>query len=150
MKNIIIGIALLAVLLGVSVWWSKSLSANDPSVISTSGLHWHPVLALYVKGEQLPIPENIGVGQQYAGMPTYDAGMKMTAMHTHEGDGTIHLEFPGTVRRKDLILGNFFAIWGHDMRSLGSNMRMTVNGVENTEYENYELQDGDNIVLTYD
>ena len=36
------------------------------------------------------------------------------------------------------------------MRSFGTNMRMTVNGIENTEYENYQMKDGDTIELRYE
>jgi len=48
------------------------------------------------------------------------------------------------------MLENFFRNWGKDMRSFGANMRMTVNGVENTEFENYMMRDGDKIELRYD
>lgn len=120
--------------------WSKSL-ANNPNTISTNGIHWHPRLTIYVKGEKQEIPANIGIGATH------------NPMHTHgddSADGVVHLEFGGTVRTKDLRLGNFFTIWKRDMRSLGTNMRMTVNGQENTEYENYIMRDSDDIVLKYD
>jgi hypothetical protein len=149
-KLIIGGIvgALLLVLGGT--WWTNSMQSDDPDVLSKNGLHWHPQLAIFVKGEKVAIPQNIGIGPQYAGMPTFDSGMQMTAMHTHEDMPVIHLEFPGIVREKDIVLGNFFRIWGKDMRSFGTNMRMTVNGEVNTEFENYIMGDGDKIELRYD
>ena len=152
MKNIatkwwIVGaLALIALLIG----WSKILQSSDPNVIAQSGLHWHPRLAIYVKGEKVEIPQNIGIGPQYAGMPTFDSGMRMTAMHTHEDMPVIHLEFPGLVRTDDIVLGNFFRIWGKDMGSFGNNVRMVVNGKESTEYENYVMRDGDRIELTFE
>ena len=130
--------------------WSKSLQNADPNVISQNGLHWHPELQIYVKGEKQDIPENIGVGIQNASKPTYDPGMRMTSMHTHEPGGTIHFEFPGRVTRENTKLGNFFKIWDRDMRSFGSNVRMTVNGAPNTEYENYMMRDGDKVELHYE
>ena len=137
---------LIAILLG----WSKWLQSSDPNVIAQNGLHWHPRLSITVKGAEVPIPPNIGVGPQYAGMPTFDASMKMAAMHTHEDMPVIHLEFPGLVREKDIVLGNFFQIWGKDMGSFGNNVRMVVNGKESTEYENYVMRDGDRIELTFE
>ena len=87
----------------------------------------------------------------HAGMPGYDASMQMAAMHTHDASGVIHLEFArGPVRQDDVKLSQFFYMWGKDMRSFGGNMRMMVNGVENTEYENYMMQDGDKIELHYE
>lgn len=36
------------------------------------------------------------------------------------------------------------------MRLFGENMKMTVNGEENTEYENYIMRDKNNIELRFD
>ena len=141
---------LAAVLLFGGVWWSKSLSETDSNIVAQNGLHWHPQLTIYVKGLEQEIPANIGIGPQYAGTPGYDLQMQMTPVHTHEDLPVIHLEFSGSVTRVDIKLGQFFKIWGKDMRSFGGNIQMTVNGVANTEYENYELKDGDKITLSYE
>lgn len=138
MKNVLIVGGLVLVLLVSGAWWSRNLQTNDPDIVSRSGLHWHPHLEIYVKGKQVPVAANIGIGAVHQ------------PMHTHDTSGTIHLEFQGLVRTKDLSLGNFFRIWGKDIRSFGGTMRMTVNGVENTDYENYVLRDGDKIELHYE
>ncbi|MEK7201384.1 MAG: hypothetical protein AAB737_01990, partial [Patescibacteria group bacterium] len=62
----------------------------------------------------------------------------------------IHLEFEGLVKKQDITLGKFFTLWGKDMRSLGTTVRMMVNGVENTEYESYIFKEGDRVELYYD
>ena len=149
-KNILIIGGLAVLLLIGGVWWSNSLQSNDPNLISTRGVHWHPQITIYVKGETHEIPANIGIGSQYASLPTFDSRMEMASMHTHEPDGTIHFEFSGIVRREDTKLGTFFRIWGKDFMSFGSSVTMTVNGEENTELENYEMKDGDKIVLRYE
>lgn len=149
MKNILIVGGLIALLLIGGVLWSKSLQSNNPDVISTRGVHWHPKITIYVNEEKQDIPENIGIGTQYASKPTFDQSMRMTAMHTHEPDGTIHLEFPEVVKRTDTVLGNFFRIWGKDFMEFGTSVTMTVNGKENTELEMYEMRDGDQIELRY-
>lgn len=135
--GIIIGSIVVALLLG-STWLSRSLQSNNPDVLSQSGLHWHPLLEIYVKGEKVEIPQNIGLGTTH--LP----------VHTHEDLPIIHLEFSGVVRKEDAMLGEFFKSWERDMRSFGTNMRMTVNGKENTEYEKYVMHDGDKIELRYD
>jgi hypothetical protein len=150
MKNIFVIGGLAVLLLIGGVWWSNSLQESDPDTISTRGVHWHPQVEIYIKGEKQEIPANIGIGPQYASMPTFDTSMRMTAMHTHEPDGTIHLEFPARVTREDTTLGNFFAIWGKGLMSFGSSVTMTVNGEENTELEDYEMKDGDKIELRYE
>lgn len=151
MKNILIIGGVVALLLIGGVWWSQSLQSNDPNVVSTRGLHTHPQLAIYVRGEKIDIPHDIGVGPKYQNSPGYgQGGMMMTPMHTHDDIPVIHLEYQGRVLKEDVTLGRFFSVWGKDMRSFGSNMHMTVNGKENTEYENYMMKDGDIIELRYE
>jgi|SRR3989344_5301979 len=117
----------------------KAIDPNDPNVVAINGLHIHPTLAIYVKGVKQVLPANLGI-----------VGSSMTAVHTHEDLPIIHLEFSGIVRKKDVMLGEFFKSWGKDMRSFGANVKMTVNGEENAEYENYIMRDGDKIELRYD
>ncbi len=118
--------------------WTLISQASDPAIVTTRGLHWHSHLSITVKGEDVPIPAGIGLGA--AEMP----------IHTHDGTGTIHMEFPGVVHTGDLTLGQFFGVWGKDMSSFGSNMQMTVNGATSTAYGSYVMRDGDAIKLTYE
>lgn len=149
MKGVLIGgLGLLVALAGL--WWFGPARQSGAEVIATRGLHWHAALSLYVRGERQDISGDIGVGTRFAGLPTYDSGMRMTAVHTHEPDGTIHLEFPGRVLKEDTTLGTFFRVWGKDFMAFGTSVRMLVNGVENTELERYYLQDGDVIELWYE
>jgi hypothetical protein len=102
------------------------------------GIHTHPELKIFVKGEQIEIPQNVGIGAVHQ------------PMHTHDDAPIIHLEYPARVTREDTRLGKFFAVWGKDFREFGQNVTMTVNGEPNTEYENYEMKDGDKIELHYE
>ncbi|MBI5457012.1 hypothetical protein HY969_04725 [Candidatus Kaiserbacteria bacterium] len=143
MKNIktsYIIIAVIVLFVG-GIGFTKYLQGSDPNVVSRSAFHWHPTLTIYAKGEKQTIPPNIGIGAVHQ------------PMHTHSEDsaaGVIHLEFGGAANREDVMLGKFFKNWGKDMRSFGMNMRMTVNGKENTEFENYVMHDKDVIELHYD
>lgn len=149
MKNIFIFGGLVIVLLFVGAWVSKSKQSNDPNIISEKGLHWHPELEIFVKGMKLELPANIGIGAQYASLPTYDQKMRMTAIHTHDDMPIVHLEFGGKVTKEDIKLGNLFKIWGKSFTEFGK-VKMTVNETENSEFENYEMKDGDKIKIYYE
>ncbi len=141
MKKTLIGIAVLALIFAGGVWWSKSLQQGDTGLIATKGIHWHTQLEIYVKGVKQDIPANVGIGATHQ------------PIHTHDEDaaqGAIHLEFGGRVTKDDVKLGNFFRIWGKDIRSFGDGMTMTVNGEANTEFDNYQMRDKDKIELRYE
>ena len=82
---------------------SEVLDQGDPTeVISRNGLHWHSTLLIYVKGEKMEIPANIGLGAVH------------NPIHTHVEDapaGIIHLEFSGLVRNSNTRLDEFFKAW---------------------------------------
>ena len=63
--------------------------------------HYHPRLRVIVKGSEVGVPADIGVD------PATGA---MSALHTHEPGGTIHIEADraGEV----FILGQLFVEWG--------------------------------------
>ncbi|WP_085872231.1 hypothetical protein [Nocardioides sp. PD653-B2] len=81
-----------------------------PARVASAGLdlgpmgtaeHYHPQLRIIIDGKDVPIPANIGVD------PTTGA---MSAVHTHETDGTIHIE-ADTVG-ETFTLGQLFTQWG--------------------------------------
>jgi len=98
--------------------------------------HIHPVLKIVINGQNQEIPKDIGITPSC-----------MNSLHTHDNTGEIHVEAP---EKRDFNLSDFFAVWGKDMRSFGKNMKMTVNGQENTEYENYLMNDHDQIELIFE
>ncbi len=133
--------ALGVAIVGGLVWLVASQPETPESeIVSRSGFHWHPELTIYIKGEKMEIPENIGIGAVHQ------------PIHTHDDSdlGVVHMEFQGLARKQDVTLGQFFKNWGKDMRSFGANMKMTVNGKESTEYENYVMRDKDKIELRFD
>jgi hypothetical protein len=63
--------------------------------------HYHPHLRIVIDGAEIPVAANIGVD------PITGA---MSALHTHEPDGTIHIEAD---RAGDVFtLGQLFTQWG--------------------------------------
>ncbi len=120
----------------------------DSNIISTKGVHLHPNIKIIIKGEEVIIPENTGITPQ-AHQP----------MHTHDTTGTIHTEIAGKVLKKDVTLDRFFKIWGktfsekcifENCNGSQGTLRMTVNGVENTEFNNYSVKNGDQIEIIFE
>ncbi len=126
---------------------SKNPADKTEDIISRNGLHWHPELSIYIKGQKQEIPADIGLG------------FREEPIHTHDAMGVIHLEFSGLVVREDAKLANFFQIWGKQFNSNcifkfcnGSEgkIKFSVNGKENNEFENYIMRDGDKIEIKYE
>jgi len=146
-KDILIWVVALGVI-GYGVFWAMTLPKVPQSeILARSGLHWHPTLSISINGESVKIPAGIGLGAVHN--PT----------HTHEADGTIHMEYGGIVREDDTRLGRFFDVWGEDFSENsimgnvsgdGGTMRMIVNGEENFEFENYMMKDGDIIEIIFE
>lgn len=123
----------------------KPISAED--VLAKNGLHWHPKLELFIKGEERKIPANIGMGAVH------------NPIHTHDADNVIHLEFSGKVLKSDVEIGKFFQVWGKQFNAScilefcngeGGTVKMLVNGKENVEFEKYQMKDNDKIEIRYE
>jgi len=61
--NWTIGLALVILPIGGLIWYSATRPPIPESdIVSRNGLHWHPELAIYVKGVKQEIPANLGMG----------------------------------------------------------------------------------------
>ncbi len=149
----------IVVLIGGLMYWGGSAKRNEKSILenmtsrevalrSTTDMateyHIHPELSILVNGTEVAIPQNLGVKAN-----------GMTAIHTHDEKGIIHVEAPV---KKDFTLGDFFAVWDKDFSStrlLGNDVNenteimVTVNGQKVDTYENTILRDKDKIVISY-
>jgi len=63
--------------------------------------HYHPSLRIIIDGEEVSVSPNIGVD------PATGA---MSALHTHDGDGTIHIEADSV--GEQFTHGQLFTQWG--------------------------------------
>lgn len=137
--NWVIGLILVILPIGGLIWYAVTRPpVPESDIVSHNGLHWHADMNIYVKGVKQDIPAGIGL-----------SGIEM-GMHTHDKDNVIHMEYPGLVRKEDLMVSRFFKNWGKDMGSFGTSTKMTVNGKEDTEFGNYEMQDKDKIEIYFD
>jgi hypothetical protein len=69
-----------------------------PSMAET--LHHHDLLQIYVNGEPVTVPSQVGIDAQAA---------YLTSLHTHDTSGIIHVESPD---QRSFTLGQFFSVWG--------------------------------------
>ncbi len=130
----------------------------DPSRVPTGAIHWHPHLTIEINGKQIEIPANIGlnVGRAVDTGLGMDKGMAPT--HTHSSDGAIHFEnLNPQAKPETFVLGYFFYVWNKPFNSTcifeyctdKGNLKMTVNDIENNEFENYLMKDKDEILIRY-
>jgi ELWxxDGT repeat protein/VCBS repeat-containing protein len=109
-------------------------------------------LTIYVDSENVTIPSNVGV----------ESSGDTTAVYTTDSSGTLILDSAAT-------LGNFFETWRTDAGQAGNNanatfsadellgnaadttntVQMFVNGEISTAFDDYTLQDGDQVVLVF-
>lgn len=154
--RIIGGIVLLtlAIFAGGVFFLSKGTSPNSSvpqaDIVAQNGLHWHPKLAIYIKGDKIGLDDNIGLGAAHQKLHTHTEDYK---------DGVVHMEMEGIVTKADTKLGNFFRIWRKEFNSTQifdkinggeGKVRMLINGTETDQFENYEMKDGDNIEIRYE
>lgn len=98
--------------------------------------HIHATLVLVINGEQVPVPQSIGVRTNEC----------IFWLHTHDASGLMHIEAPS---KRDLTLGQFFAVWGQPL-STTQLLDQTVDGThEIVATVNGEPAEGDpaNIVM---
>ena len=122
-------------------------------------LHYHVMLSIYVNGQQVDLPVNIGEG---------DSGPCTQPLHVHAtspNTNVIHVETP---QERSYKLGDFFKVWAATSNiggptpvvfnpnqifsnSVGNGyeLRMYVNGRQSTAYDAVVLQSHMVIVIAY-
>ena len=147
--SLLVGFAVSLLVIGAV--WSQAAQNQDPEIISKTGVHWHATVEIYAAGKKLAVPESLGVGRSYIGAPGYDARIAMSAVHTHDASGTVHLEFAaGPVRAADLNVEGFGALLNRSHTSLGSPAQVIVNGRQESNPARYIMRDGDQIALHFE
>ena len=84
--------------------------------------------------------------------------MGMSPTHTHESDGTIHLENNNPISKPETTsLGYFFHVWNRvfskecifEYCTDKGTLKMYVNGKENNEFGRYLMKDKDDLKIEY-
>ena len=107
--------------------------------------HAHAVLRVFVDGQQVGVPENIGIDP---------ASGTMASLHTHDDSGKIHIE---AAQDHAFTLDHFFRVWGVQFRrqQLGGlkatsdkTLEVFANG-KPVDPRTYALKDNDKLVVAY-
>jgi hypothetical protein len=112
-------------------------------------LHSHVRLNITIDGQPTIVPAHIGMSQAgdqllYANHSFDGYGMEgMSALHTHDESGTIHVE-SNTVR--NFTLGELLDIW-QGLNLDGKNLIVKVDGNSMPDYRNIILQDNGTITM---
>lgn len=148
--------------IGAAIWYYATRPKPPPGeIISRGGIHWHPALSVYIKGIKQEVPANIGIGFDYKNSRWWDPMMNMTNIHTHDASGTLHWEvMDGPIKKEHITLKAFFTdVWGKQFNSScifefcnghDGQVKMFVNGQENTEFQSYLVKDKDKIEIKYE
>lgn len=151
-KTVVLILVILGAAFGLIFWGNRQPESGVEDITQMCiqhqnlRLHIHPHLKIVIKGEEEPIPANIGIVSPSCFRP----------IHTHDASGTLHLELP---RPREVKLGEFFLIWGRQFNSnqifdhqngAEGRVKMFINGQENTEFENYIMKDLDQILIMYE
>lgn len=111
----------------------------------TANIHIHPQLSVWVDGEPIEVPANVGID------PVRPAG-DMASLHTHTPDGIIHDE-----GQDNATLDQFFAVWGVPFSArrlgpyragVGKVVQMWVDGKPSRAFGALKLQDKQRIVVS--
>jgi hypothetical protein len=113
---------------------------------SDSAYHIHAVLRVYVNGQQVEVPAEIGIGPE---------GRFLAPLHTHDTSGVIHME---SSQAYPFTLAQFFAIWGVKFTNTqlgayvadGANvLALYVNGTRVPDPVGYVMKPHDHILVAY-
>lgn len=140
------------------VLFRSSSETQYATGIPQQSIHWHPKLKISINGEGQLIPP--GVGINVGNSIDYEiSGMRMSPVHTHESDGTIHLENNKPwLKPETLTLGYFFKVWDKKFNNScifeycnneNGTLVITVNGKPNYQFDKYLMHDKDEIVIEY-
>ncbi|MGZ4124170.1 MAG: hypothetical protein ACXVQU_01270 [Actinomycetota bacterium] len=117
-----------------------------PTFGNPLALHWHAHLDLFVNGQKVTVPADVGFDSQAA-----------ASLHTHDQTGVVHMETNQTSGQ--FTLGEFFDVWGVRLTSTciggycnnGNDViRAYVDGRQVTgDPRAIQLKDQEEVVLTY-
>jgi hypothetical protein len=108
--------------------------------------HIHSMLRVYVSGERVPVPSQIGIDP---------SGQFIASLHTHDASGVVHME---AVEAYPFKLGEFFNVWGveftdHQIGAYqnggGRTVQVYVNGKRIADPVGYVMKTHDRIVVGY-
>jgi hypothetical protein len=145
--TLVIAVIIIAVIVTAVVFYPRGQANRVPlpdylshCVFGNLFYHAHPNLTITINGQGVPLPVTF-------------SNSCPQPLHTHDSTGVIHVE---TDQDHDYTLGDWFKLWGNNANDpniatfnsttimgnhepAGQQLKMTVNGQPNTQYENLLL-----------
>lgn len=168
--KLIIAVALIAIVAGAGWFYVPTLFQTPPNPACANfpfpptgdqdlAEHYHAILMIYINGEQVLIPKNVGEGE---------SGPCIQPLHVHSTSpdtSAIHIETP---QKRTYTVGDFFRVWAatpdlsgpspvvfnqnqifNYTTSSSYELQMFVNGQQSTAYDSVILQSRMIIVIVY-
>ncbi|TSC63016.1 MAG: Uncharacterized protein G01um101448_156 [Parcubacteria group bacterium Gr01-1014_48] len=144
------------IIVGITVWlFTLPRKPVSPAVKGKN--HIHATLAIVIDGTPVTIPGGIGI--PVGGGAVHIPGAQQV-IHTHVENDQLHIEATtgGPLHEDDTKLSTFFRIWGKEFNAttilekttlMSGTLQFKVNGVENMEFQNYQMRDGDKLEIIY-
>jgi hypothetical protein len=111
----------------------------DPKLV----MHDHVSLAITANGEQIVVPQEIGIKPELWKDHSLDkygpAGL--SPMHTHDTSGVIHIESTAV---REYTFGEFLQVWGIDTSKIAS---VIVDGNEVSDYKDHVMKRGEKLQM---
>lgn len=116
--------------------------------LATEGeaMHIHSHLSIMINKQLVSVPTHIGVNTNKN---------CIDAVHTHDGDGLIHVESPA---KKDFTLGDFFAVWDKPFSqaqileskvNAEYGLKLYIDGKESSNFDSTILKDHQELFIDY-
>ena len=146
----------LLVVAGITVWlFTLPRKPVSPTVKGKN--HIHANLSITINGKLFPIPGGIGIPPDGGTMHIPGA---QKVIHTHVENDQLHIESVtgGALHENDTKISTFFDIWDKKFSSTtileyttlnGGTLEFKVNGKNNTEFEKYQMRDGDKLEIMF-
>lgn len=140
------------------VWFSFWLISGEETY-TRGDVHWHAGLVLTVCGENVPLPQPLGVNDKVHGEPFVGTPL----MHLHQGP-LIHVEGV-IVNKEDITLGKFMKVIGLNFKDdelldkkngvvclngKQGRVRLLVDGTESLELSQKIIQDDENYEIRFE
>ena len=119
--TIFVSSALVLVFGGFFFLFRNSSSNQNTNGVPQQPIHWHPKLKIIINGEEQLIP--VGIGINIGKSMDYEiSGMRMSPTHTHESDGTIHLENNRPWQKPETLTFKLFSryLWAKPVMTIKS------------------------------
>jgi len=118
----------------------------EPQALEGTGLHSDQHLDIYIDGQPITIPAQIGIPPGYQANPGTSPTDFISILHTHDSSGIVHVESPSVTQ---YTLGEFFDVWGvrFTPSCLGSLCETKTKKIE--VFVNGKLQTGDPTKVTF-